>query len=491
VVPRLGQELLPEFKERDLLMHWVTKPDTSQPEMVRISTAAAEELQAIPGVRNFGSHIGQAFLMDEVVGMNFGENWISIDPSADYDKTLAAVQEVVDGYPGLRRDVQTYLKERIREVLTGSSEAIVVHIFGDDLGTLRAKAEEVKNMLSGIDGIVEENVELQGDVPQLEVRLDLEKAEDYALKPGDVRRAAAAFVASEEVGDVFRGGRVYDVNVWSTPETRDDLTSIRQLPIDTPDGRVVSLDEVADVSMEPTPNQIHRQDVSRTIEVGANVRGRDLGSVAREIDERLEDIELPLGYRAEVEGEYQERQEADRRLLFYGILAAIGIFFLLLTSFRSARLAALSFFTLPMALVGGLLAAFAFGDGVISLGSLVGFFTILGIVARNGIMQISHFQHLEEHEGETFGPALVIRGARERLAPILMTSLTTGLALVPLLLAGTIPGQEIEHPMAIVIVGGLVTATMLNLFVVPSLYLRFGKSRAFRRRAEGAAQFAG
>jgi len=423
--------------------------------------------------------------------MNFGENWISLDPEADYDKTLAAVQEVVDGYPGLRRDVQTYLKERIREVLTGSSETIVVHIFGDDLDTLRTKAEEVKTMLSGIDGIVDENVELQADVPQVEVQLDLDKAEEYALKPGDVRRAAATFVAGEEVGDIFRGGKAYDVMAWSTPETRNDLTSIRQLPIDTPDGRVVSLDEVADVNMKPSPNQIHRQDVSRTIEIGANVKGRDLGSVAKDIDDRLEDLELPLGYSAEVEGEYQERQEADRRLLFYGSLAAVGIFFLLLTSFRSARLAALSFFTLPMALVGGLLAAFAFGDGIISLGSLVGFFTILGIVARNGIMQISHFQHLEEHEGETFGPALVLRGARERLAPILMTSLTTGLALVPLLLAGTIPGQEIEHPMAIVIVGGLMTATLLNLFVVPSLYLRFGKSRAFRQRSEGEAQLAG
>ncbi|MDQ3145956.1 MAG: efflux RND transporter permease subunit, partial [Actinomycetota bacterium] len=177
VFPRLGQELLPEFKERDFLMHWVGKPDMSQPEITRISTSAAEELQAIPGVRNFGAHIGQAFLMDEVVGVNFGENWISVDPEADYEDTLAAVQEVVDGYPGLRRDVQTYLKERIREVLTGSSETIVVQIFGNDLDTLGTTADEVKDMLSGIDGIIEENVELQSDVPQVEVKVDLDKAQ--------------------------------------------------------------------------------------------------------------------------------------------------------------------------------------------------------------------------------------------------------------------------------------------------------------------------
>jgi len=487
VIPRLGQELLPDFKERDFLMHWVSKPDTSQPEMVRISTAGAKELLAIPGVRNEGSHIGQAFLMDEVVGMNFGENWISIDPKADYDKTLAAVQEVVDGYPGLRRDVQTYLKERIREVLSpGAGEAIVVRIFGDDLETLRTTAAKVKDMLSGIDGIVEENVALQADVPQVEVEVDLAKAESYGLKPGDVRRAAATFVASEEVGDIFQDGKAYDVHVWSTPETRNSLTAVRRLPLDTPGGGVVSLEQVANVSLKPTPNQIERQNASREIGIGANVRGRDLGSVAEEVEDRLEDLKLPLGYRAEVTGEYKERQESNRRLFFYGILAALGIFFLLLTSFRSGRLAALSFFTLPMALVGGLLSAFAFGNGIISLGSLVGFFTILGIVARNGIMQISHFQHLEQHEGEPFGPGLVLRGAKERLAPILMTALTTGLALVPLLLTGNIPGQEIEYPMTIVILGGLIFSTLLNLFVVPSLYLRFAKSRTERLGANAA-----
>jgi CzcA family heavy metal efflux pump len=486
VVPRLGQELLPSFKERDFLMHWVASPDTSHPEIVRISTAGAKELLRIPGVRNEGSHIGQAFQSDEPYGIYFGENWISIDKSADYDKTLARVQEVVDGYPGLRRDVQTYLKERIREVLTGSSETIVVHIFGDDLDTLESTAEDVKNMMGKVDGVIEENVELQTKVPQVEVKVKLDEAERYGLKPGDVRRAAATFVTGEEVGDLYRDGKTYDVNVWSAPEDRNSLSDIQQLPINTPAGEVVQLQEVADVNIRPRPSSIHRQDVSRTIEIGANVKGRNLGAVAKDIEEGLEEMKLPTGYHAEVSGEYKERQESDRRLLFFGALAAVGIFFLLLTSFKSGRLAALSFFTLPMALVGGALSAFLFSKAVISLGSLVGFFTILGIVARNGIMQISHFQHLEKHEGETFGPALVLRGARERLAPIVMTALTTGLALVPLLIAGNVAGQEIQYPMAFVIVGGLVTSTLLNLFVVPSLYLRFGRSRRMRLSSPAA-----
>jgi CzcA family heavy metal efflux pump len=480
VIPRLGQELLPSFKERDFLMHWVATPDTSHPEILRISQTGAKELLKIPGVRNEGSHIGQAFQSDEPYGIYFGENWISIDESADYDKTLARVQKVVDGYPGLRRDVQTYLKERIREVLTGSSETIVIHIFGDDLDTLEDTAEDVNAMISKIDGVVENEVELQTKVPQVEVQVRLDDAERYGLKPGDVRRAAATFVTGEEVGDIFYDGKTYDVQVWSAPESRDSLTDIQQLPINTPDGNPIQLVDVADVGIRARPNSIHRQDVSRTIEVGANVKGRSLGAVAHDIEAGLEAMKLPIGYHAEVEGEYKERQEADRRLLTYGLVAAAGIFFLLLASFKSARLAVLSFVTLPMALIGGALAAFWFSDGVISLGSLVGFFTILGIVARNGIMQISHFQHLEKHEGVAFGPELVLRGAKERLAPILMTALTTGLALVPLLIAGNIPGQEIQYPMGFVIIGGLAASTLLNLFVVPSLYLRFAGNRRAR-----------
>ncbi|MGH8885217.1 MAG: efflux RND transporter permease subunit [Egibacteraceae bacterium] len=476
VVPLLGQSLLPSFKERDFLMHWVTQPGTSHPEMQRITTEASQELRSIPGVRNFGAHIGQALLADEVVGIDFGENWISVDPAVDYDKTVASIQEVVDGYPGLYRDVLTYLKERIREVLTGSSEAITVRVYGPDLGVLRSKAAEVEQALSKIDGIVELHVELQTDVAQVEVKVDPATAQRYGLKPGDVRRAASTLVAGEEVGDIFRDGKAFDVQVWSTPATRNSVTDIRELLIDTPSGGQVRLGDVAEVRLAPTPNAIIRENVSRRIDVGANVRGRDLGSVVRDVERSLQAIEFPLEYRPELLGEYAERQTAQRRMLGFAVAAVIGMLLLLQASFASWRLAALSFLTLPIALVGGLLAAFVSG-GVISLGSLVGFLTVLGIAARNGIMLISHYQHLERHEGETFGPGLVLRGARERLVPILMTAIATGLALVPLVISGSIPGHEIEHPMAVVIMGGLVTSTLLNLFVVPSLYLRFGRGR--------------
>ena len=235
------------------------------------------------------------------------------------------------------------------------------------------------------------------------------------------------------------------------------------------------LGTIADIRIRPTPNVIARVGQSRKIDVSANAKGRALSSVARDVERAVKTVPLPLGYHIEVLGENVERETAQQHLLIAGLLAVAVIFFLLYTSFESWRLALLSFSTLPWALVGGLLAAFFTNGGILSLGSLVGLLTILGIATRNGIMMISHFQHLEKEEGETFGLALVLRGARERIAPILMTALTTGLALLPLVVRGNIPGQEIEYPMAMVILGGLLTSTLLNLLVVPSLYLRFGK----------------
>jgi CzcA family heavy metal efflux pump len=487
VLPFLGQELLPSFKERDFLMHWITKPGTSHPEMWRITAQACRELLTIPGVRNCGSHIGQAMNADEPYGVYFTENWISVDPSVDYDTTLAKVQETVDGYPGLIRDVQTYLKERIREVLTGSSDTVVVRIYGPELEELRNMADKVRDALSGISGIADLKKELHVDVPQVDVEVDLAAAQIYGIKPGDVRRAAAFLMQGEEVGDIFQGGKTYDVNVWSTPETRSSLTNIRELLIDTPLGGHVRLEDVADVRIVPAPNVVEREGQSRKIDVSANVKGRDLGSVATDVEQALKGVEFPIGYHAEVLGEFAERQAAQQNILLAGAIAVLIIFFLLRTTLGNWRLATLTFFTLPWALVGGLLAAY-FTSGVLTIGSLVGLLTILGIATRNGIMMISHFQHLEEEEGVPFGPELVLRGAKERIAPIMMTALTTGLALVPLAVAGNIPGQEIEYPMTIVILGGLVTSTMLNLFVVPSLYLRFGKSGGSGRGSDSVAQ---
>jgi Cu/Ag efflux pump CusA len=235
------------------------------------------------------------------------------------------------------------------------------------------------------------------------------------------------------------------------------------------------LAELAEVRIVPSPISIKRDAVSRFADVFVNVSGRDLGSVAADIESRLKAVEFPYEFHAEVLGAAPEQQAAQQRMLGVVVAAVIGIFLLLQAAYRSWRLAFFAILTLPMALVGGLLAALL-GGGILSLGSLFGFLTVLGIAVRNGIVMISHFQHLQQHEGETFGPELVLRGTRERLGPILMTALTTGLALLPLVIAGNIAGTEIVHPMAVVIVGGLVTSTLLTLFILPALYLRFGSS---------------
>jgi len=475
VIPRLGEELFPTFKEDEFLSHWLTKPGTSITEQRRITESVSREIRAIPGVKNFGSHIGQAFSADEPNGVDFAENWISIDPKANYDKTLDKIQNVVNGYPGLFRNVETYLAERIEETISGSGSAIVVRIFGPDLDQLRHKAAEVTATMSKVNGVIDLTPELQTDVPNVEVKVDLAKAEQFGLKPGDVRRQASTLVEGEEVGDIYRNAKTYDVNVWSIPNTRSSFTGIQNLPIDTPEGQQIRLADVADVAIKPTPNFIRHESQQRRIDVLANADGRDLGSVVKDIKQRLGAVKFPVGYHSEVLGEYKERQDAQHRLLFFGVAGAIAILLLLQSTFSSWRLAILTFLTLPIALVGGLLAAYMTG-GVLSMGSLIGLFTVLGVVARHKIMLIDHYRHLERYEGMTFGRDLVVRGARERLSPILMTTLAAGLALIPLIAAGDIPGQEIEYPMAIVILGGLVTATLQNLFIVPSLYLRYGKS---------------
>jgi CzcA family heavy metal efflux pump len=475
VIPTLGEDLFPTFKERDFLMHWVTKPASSAKEETRIVVRGCKDMREIPGVRNCGSHIGQAFLGEEISGVNFGENWISVNPAVDYDKTLASIQDKVDSYPGLYHDVQTYLRERIKETLTGTSESIVVRIYGPDLDVLYDKADEVSHKLQNLPTLVDAHADFQEEVPQLEVEVNLAAAQRYGIKPGDVRRQASTLVASEEVGDIFKGGKAYDVHVWSTPETRHNVASLRQLPIDTPGGEQITLEQVADVRLAPTPNAIERVNQSRRIDVGANVEGGDLGSAVSAVEDSIAGVDLPREYHMEVLGESSELAAAQKNLLIYGIAAALAILFLLQASFGSVRLALLLFLTLPMALVGGVLAVWL-GGGILTLGSLIGFLTVFGIAARNGILMISHFQHLENEEGVPFGPGLVLRGAKERLAPILMTASATGLALVPLAVAGSVAGNEIEHPMAIVILGGLVTSTLLNLFVLPTLYLRFGRS---------------
>ena len=473
-----GLEMLPSFKEYDFLMHWVEKSGASIESMDRITIRASKELRNIDGVRNFGSHIGRAEVADEVVGANFTELWISVDEDADYAATVAKIEEVVYGYPGLRRDVLTYLKERMKEVLTQASATVVVRIFGPDLEALRRTAEEVRDAIEGVKGVVNLKIQEQVNVPQIEVKLRPEAAARFGLTAGDVRRAAVTLLRGTKVGEVFEEQKIYDVVVWGVDDLRTDLASIRRLLIETPAGGQVPLSDVADVHITPTPNAITREEASRKIDVSFDVsKDRDLGSVARDVEEKVAEVSFKQGYHPVMLGEYTELMAALKQIILPLLGVMLGIFVLLHAVFQSVRLSLLLMLTLFFGLpIGCVLGAFA-GGAVFSMGSFIGMLTVLGIAARNGIMLVSHYRHLEQEEGEAFGPALILRGAEERLAPILMTALSTGLALLPLAVSGNLPGHEIEYPMALVILGGLITSTVLNLFFLPALYLKFGRTR--------------
>jgi CzcA family heavy metal efflux pump len=474
VLPNLGQDLFPTFKEQDLLMHFDTKPGTSLPEMRRMVSALQKRLLQIPGVADVGSHIGQALLGEEIAGPEFSEQWITLKPNAELQKTQNAVRAAAASFPGTFLDLTTYLHERIDETISTDSEDLVVRIQGPNFGQLQGLSQSVTNKLNGTPDLVDLHPQSQGYIPQIQETVNAPVAARYGLTPGAVRREAATIFGSQEIGELWYGGVAVGVTGYSPSWERQSLSNVRAALIDTPNGGHVPLGRVANLVVNSTPSDITRVNGSNKIDVTANVAGSSLGSATSAVESKLAQIKVPLGYHISLLGEGAERQAAQHRLMELGLGAALVILLLLQAAFRSVRLALLMFLTLPVALVGGVLAAWI-GVGDVDLGALVGFFAVLGIAARNGILMISHLQDLERAEGEQFGLALVMRGASERLSPILMTALATALALAPFVLFGEKPGQEIENPMAIVILGGIATSTLMNLFVIPALYLRFGR----------------
>jgi CzcA family heavy metal efflux pump len=479
-LPFLRVSLLPSFEQRDMLIEWEAAPGTSRLEMNRIADRVADELRSLPAVRNVGSHVGRAITGDAVVGINSGQIWLSLDPAADYDTATAAVQDVVDSYPGLFRTLQTYQPERTAEALTGADEDLVVRVYGHELDVLYDQAEVVRQSIAGIGGIDEVRADRLAEEPQVEIEVDLVAAERNQIKPGDVRRQVTTLLSGLRVGSLYEENKVFDVVVWGVPKLRNSLNAIHDLLITTPDGQV-PLAELADVRIVPSPIIIKRDVVSRFVDVTVNVSGRDVAAVAADIKSSLQNVDFPLEYHAEVFGATADQQGTQQRIISIAVTAVVGILLLMQASYGSWRLAFVTWLTLPTALAGGALAALI-GGGLLSIGSLFGFFTILGIAVSNSAVLIRRYQDLEQYEGETFGSELVLRGAQERLTPILMTALATALALVTVIIAGDIAGYEILQPMTVVILGGLVTTTLLNLFILPTLYLRFG----FRTAAANA-----
>ena len=476
----MERAMVPSFKETDVVVEWTGAVGTSLPAMSRTTSALMRDLRAIKGVRNAAAHIGRAVLSDDAADINSAQVWVSIDPKANYDDTLEEIRKEIDGYPGMRGELNTFLSKKMREALTGDEAQITVRIYGHDVNIIRSKAEEIQLVLSKIEGIESAKTEVAEDKMTIEVKVDLDKARVYGLKPGDVRRAASTMVAGITVGGLFEEQKVFDVVVWGTPEIRANVDSIRDILIDveTPKGSQVRLADVADVRTVSSPGVIRRQGVSRRIDITANVsEDADLGAVSREAARRIKEVTFPFEYHAQVLGEHFSQRAAIRSLLGYLIAAAVVAFLVLQAALGSWRLATLSLVSVPITVLGCLLSS-ALNGMEFSLGSLLGITASLGLMTRSGIMMIRHFQHLERHEGEAFGEGQITRGVRERFLPLVAAPSCVILFFLPFVVLGDIAGLEIVHPMAVAILGGAVASTLVSLFVIPALYLNFGKGAA-------------
>ncbi|MGD9704170.1 MAG: efflux RND transporter permease subunit [Acidimicrobiia bacterium] len=472
VVPRLDKALLPPLKDTNLMIHWDAPFGTSLPEMDRITSRAAEELRVVPGVLDVGAQVGQATLGDAPVGADSAEMWVSVDPSADYARTLNAVRDVVDGYPGIRHEVTTYSKDKMSRVLAQTTDEITVRLFGTDLDLLHQKAEEVRGAVAGLDGVSRADVASAPAEPTMEISVDLVKAKAAGVKPGDVRRAAVTLLSGLRVGSLFENQKVFDVVVWSTPESRHSTSSVQDLLIDTPNGGHMRLGDVADVRVRATSPSIQHEDISRFVDVTVDVSGRDLGSVTSDVKDQLAQVDFPLEYHAELLDDFSQQRDAQWRLVAFAIAATIGIFLLLQAAFGSWRLAIIAFATLTVALAGGAVAAWLDG-GTATLASVAGLLALLALTQRSCVLLLGHARRLRTEEGMQLGVDLVTRAARESMPPIVMTISTTALVLLPAIAFGDVAGQEIVEPMAWVIVGGMVTSAIATLFVLPALYLRY------------------
>ncbi len=475
-IPQFGTSLAPTFRERDMLVEVDAAPGTSQPAMNRIVEQASAELRAIPGIRRVGSHVGRAIMSDQVVNIASGQIWLSMDPAVDYDATLASVRSVVAGYPGLALSVDTYLSDRASDVAPAPAEPVAVRVFGPDLAELGTQAEAVRTAIADIPGISAPRIVTTPVEPTVEVEVDLDAAARHGVKPGDVRRAAATLINGLEVGNLFEDQKVFEVMVVGVPEMRHSLTSIEDLRIDTNNGGQVALKDLASVRIAPALVSIEREGISRYVDIVADVEGRDVAAVLADVDTRLAGITFPMEYHPEVSTAYADAQADVQRLV--GVIVAIAIiaFLVLQAAFQSWRLAAISMIALPVTLGGGVIAAYLTG-GLLTLGSFVGFLAVLAIAARNTVALVDRLRSLERL-GTAPGPSLVLRGTRERLGPIVMTALAVGLACLPILIFGDRPGLELLRPMAVVLVGGLITSTLMSLFFFPTLYLDLTARRA-------------
>ncbi len=476
IVPFFGTEFLPQFNEGSFTVNLSAPPGTSLEESDKIGQAAENLILRVPDVAWASRRTGRAELDEHVEPPSNSEIEIELKSDArPRDQVLADIRKELGALAGVSVNIGQPISHRLDHLLSGVRAQIAVKVFGNDLLELRRKADEVSRAMSGVPGVVDVQVEKQTMIPQLQIRVNREALKRYGIQAGKVAADLEVFFNGLVVSQIVQGQQYFDILLRTTQEERTNLEHIRGTLIDAPDGSMIPLHQIAKIEYNPSINAIYHENTQRRIVVSANVEGSDLGTAVKAMQQAVgEKVELPQGYFITYGGQFESQQAATRLIGILSIFALLGIFLALYHHFRSPLIVAQIMLNIPLALIGSVVAVLLTG-GVFSVATLVGFITLTGIASRNGIMMISHYIHLIEHEGEKFSRHMIIRGSLERLVPVLMTALTAGLALIPLTLDAQAPGKEILHPVAVVILGGLVSSTLLDIVVTPAVFWLIGE----------------
>ncbi|WP_167761861.1 efflux RND transporter permease subunit [Blastococcus sp. CT_GayMR19] len=476
-LPSLGSgSLLPGLEDRNVLVRLEAAAGTSLAEMDRITGIAAAELSEQPGVASVATHVGRAVGADEVVDVDASEIWLTVDDAADYAETLAGVRSAVAGYPGLRSTVRTYAEDRVAEVSATTGDQLVVRVSGEDYPTLQATAENVQEALKTVEGVISPQVEALVSQPTVSVQVDLAAAQVYGLRPGDVRREVSALVSGLTVGSLYEQQAIFDVVIWGGPQTRDNVEQMKEMLVHTPSGVPVRLGNVAAIDVSPTPTVVSHDGVRRSLDVTAEVRGRDAAEVAADATARLRQMTFEDEYLAEVLGDAVERADAERNVVLAAIAAAVVAFLLLQAGTNSWRGAATLFISAPLAAGGALIGGYLVG-GSWSIPVLAAIVAVVALAVRQSLVLVRRAQVLFG-TGRGSDPADALRSAaREQAPPVIIAVLVTAALFVPAALMGGGAGLEILQPFAVALLFGLITSTLVVLFLVPSLFAAAGGLR--------------
>ncbi len=477
----MGRDFLPKFNEGTAMIALVAPPGISLPESNKIGLQAEQMMMETPEVKSVSRRTGRAELDEHAAGVNISE--IDVDFHLNGRPRELVLNEIrgrlKEEFPEIGVNVGQPISHLIDHMLSGVNAAIAIKIFGPDLTVLREKAIELEAGISSTQGLVDLRVEEQGLIPQVKIHVLRDEAAKYGLSPGEITKLLEAAFNGEEVAQVLEETRLYDVFFQFDQSSRANLEKMKKTVLKImPTGQKITLDLVADVYETHGPNEINRENGQRRIVISANVSGRDLGSLVEEIQKRVKDkVPLPEGYYVRYGGQFESQQAATRKILLFGLISLLCIALVLMSHFHSKAITTQIMATIPLAFIGGIILLFI-TDRSITVASLVGFITLCGVASRNGIMMISHYLHLMKAEGEAFTREMIIRGSQERLVPVMMTASVASLALLPLVFAKGQPGSEVLHPVAVVIVGGLLSSTLLDIIVTPTLFYRFGKEAA-------------